>query len=140
MTAPAREIAPAKLNLALHVRGKRADGRHDIETVFAFCTDGDRLSAVPAEEVSLSVTGPFGADIGEDNLVLTAVRALDAWQDVPVLERDLRERAAGVLAGEFPVAAIPHRALCATCPGRATLCSHPPERTDRPVEEAIGAQ
>jgi ATP-dependent helicase/nuclease subunit A len=59
--------------------------------------------------------------------------------DVPVLERDLAERAAGLLAGEFPVAAVPHRALCATCPGRAGLCSHPPERTDRTVEEALGA-
>jgi ATP-dependent exoDNAse (exonuclease V) beta subunit len=60
--------------------------------------------------------------------------------DAPRLERDLRERAAGLLAGEFPVAAVPHRGLCATCPGRASLCSHPPERTDRPVEEAVGAQ
>ena len=76
MTAPAREIAPAKLNLALHVRGKRADGRHDIETIFAFCTDGDRLSAEPAEELTLEVAGPFAGDIGKDNLVLTAGRAL----------------------------------------------------------------
>ena len=37
--APAREIAPAKLNLALHVRGKLPDERHAIETVFAFCTE-----------------------------------------------------------------------------------------------------
>jgi len=39
----AHEIAPAKLNLALHVRGRLPDGRHSIETIFAFCTDGDRL-------------------------------------------------------------------------------------------------
>jgi ATP-dependent helicase/nuclease subunit A len=57
--------------------------------------------------------------------------------DAAALERDLHARAAGLLAGEFPVAAVPHRGLCATCPGRAGLCSHPPERTDRPVEEAI---
>ena len=44
LTAP-REIAPAKLNLALHVRGKLPDGQHAIETIFAFCTDGDWLSA-----------------------------------------------------------------------------------------------
>jgi 4-diphosphocytidyl-2-C-methyl-D-erythritol kinase len=76
VTAPARDIAPAKLNLALHVRGKRADGHHDIETVFAFCVDGDRLSAQPADELTLVTTGPFGGDIGEQNLVMSAARAL----------------------------------------------------------------
>ena len=78
MTAPAREIAPAKLNLALHVRGKLPDGRHTIETIFAFCTDGDRLSGETADEISLQVSGPFGSELGdlEDNLVLKAVRAL----------------------------------------------------------------
>ncbi|MEY2535657.1 MAG: ATP-dependent helicase/nuclease subunit [bacterium] len=57
--------------------------------------------------------------------------------DAPALEQDLHGRAAGLLAGEHPVAAVPHRALCATCPGRAGLCSHPPERTDRTIEEAL---
>ena len=77
---PHREIAPAKLNLALHVRGKRPDGRHDIETVFAFCTDGDRLSADQAGDLSLEVTGPFAAELGptDDNLVMRAARALQA--------------------------------------------------------------
>ena len=74
----AREIAPAKLNLALHVRGKRPDGRHEIETIFAFCTDGDRLSAEPADELSLEISGPFAAELGnaDDNLVLRAARTL----------------------------------------------------------------
>ena len=40
-----KEPAPAKLNLALHVRGKLPDGRHRIETVFAFCTEGDEVAA-----------------------------------------------------------------------------------------------
>ena len=53
------EPAPAKLNLALHVRGKRPDGRHELETIFAFCTDGDLLHVEPAEGLSLEVTGPF---------------------------------------------------------------------------------
>jgi 4-diphosphocytidyl-2-C-methyl-D-erythritol kinase len=74
----AREIAPAKLNLALHVRGKRPDGRHEIETIFAFCTDGDRLSATPADALSLEISGPFAAELGngDDNLVHRAARAL----------------------------------------------------------------
>jgi 4-diphosphocytidyl-2-C-methyl-D-erythritol kinase len=72
------EIAPAKLNLALHIRGKLPDGRHSIETIFAFCTDGDRLSGVVADELSLQLTGPFGDELAEeqDNLVLKAARAL----------------------------------------------------------------
>lgn len=75
---PFREIAPAKLNLALHVRGKLPDGRHSIETLFAFCTDGDRLSGEPATDLSLQATGLFAGDLGpqEDNLVLKAARAL----------------------------------------------------------------
>jgi len=59
--------------------------------------------------------------------------------DAPGLERELRSRAAGLLAGEFPVAPVPHRALCATCPGRAGLCSYPTALTDRPVEDAVGS-
>jgi 4-diphosphocytidyl-2-C-methyl-D-erythritol kinase len=75
---PHRDIAPAKINLALHVRGKLDDGRHAIETIFAFCTDGDRLSAEPSDRLSLEVTGPFAAELGEaeDNLVLRAARLL----------------------------------------------------------------
>lgn len=72
------EIACAKLNLALHVRGREADGYHGIETVFAFCEDGDRLRAEPAEALSLRIEGPFAAALaGEgDNLVLRAARRL----------------------------------------------------------------
>ena len=74
----AREIAPAKLNLALHVRGRLPDGRHSIETIFAFCTDGDRLSGEEADQLSLEVSGPFARELGreKDNLVLIAARAL----------------------------------------------------------------
>jgi len=72
------EIAPAKLNLALHVRGKLPDGRHSIETIFAFCTDGDRLTGELADELSLEVGGCFAAELAveSNNLVLRAARAL----------------------------------------------------------------
>ena len=71
------EPAPAKLNLALHVRGKLPDGRHALETVFAFCTDGDRLEGEADDELSLAIGGPFAEGlVAEDNLVLRAARAL----------------------------------------------------------------
>jgi 4-diphosphocytidyl-2-C-methyl-D-erythritol kinase len=75
---PHREIAAAKVNLALHVRGKLPDGRHAIETIFAFCTDGDRLTADPADVLSLTASGPFARELppSDDNLVLRAARAL----------------------------------------------------------------
>jgi ATP-dependent helicase/nuclease subunit A len=47
------------------------------------------------------------------------------------LEAELRARAAPLMGGEFPVAPIPHLGLCSGCPGRAALCSHPPELTGR---------
>ena len=74
----AKEPAPAKVNLALHVRGKLPDGRHRLETVFAFCTDGDLVAADPADDLNLQVKGPFAAELGavEDNLVLRAANAL----------------------------------------------------------------
>ena len=70
------EPAPAKLNLALHVRGKLPDGRHAIETLFAFCTDGDRVEGELEDDVTLEVVGPFADALSSDNLVLTAANAL----------------------------------------------------------------
>jgi 4-diphosphocytidyl-2-C-methyl-D-erythritol kinase len=76
-----REIAYAKLNLALHVRGREADGYHRIETIFAFCEEGDVLRASTSERpgaIELEVSGPFAAALGdgEDNLVTRATRLL----------------------------------------------------------------
>ena len=72
------ETAYAKINLALRVLGRRADGYHDIDTLFAFARDGDRLSVEAADGLVLRVTGPFASALGdaEDNLVLHAARRL----------------------------------------------------------------
>ncbi len=76
------ESAPAKINLALHVRRRRADGYHDLETLFAFATDGDLITVEAAQTNSFTITGPFavallptpntppakaGAQLGTDN-------------------------------------------------------------------------
>ncbi len=72
-----RETAYAKVNLGLHVRGKLPDGYHRIETVFAFCEDGDELSAELGDSLSLAISGPFADSLrGGDNLVLRAAEAL----------------------------------------------------------------
>jgi len=72
------ETAYAKINLALHVRRRRADGYHDLETLFAFCADGDELAVELADDLSLTIEGPFGEGLSADadNLVLRAARAL----------------------------------------------------------------
>ena len=65
------ETAYAKINLALHIRRRRADGYHDIETLFAFADDGDRLTATSGDDIRLTVTGTFGEGLSSpDNLVV----------------------------------------------------------------------
>ena len=78
------EPAPAKLNLALHVRGKLPDGRHQLETIFAFCVDGDRVEAQPGDQFGLELVGPFAAQLADaaDNSVLQAARSLADAADV----------------------------------------------------------
>ena len=112
----ARDIAAAKLNLALHVRERLPDGRHAIETVFAFCTDGDRLEAEPAERLSLTVSGPFAAELPaeSDNLVMRAARALQASAGVTAgaaLRLDKRLPVASGLGGGSADAAAALRLL-----------------------------
>ena len=58
LSACSRETRLAKLNLALHVRGRLPDGRHAIETIFAFCDDGDELTRRAADDLSLTIERP----------------------------------------------------------------------------------
>jgi 4-diphosphocytidyl-2-C-methyl-D-erythritol kinase len=75
-------LAPAKVNLFLHVGDKRADGYHNLLSLVVFADIGDRLALAPADHLSLKVTGPF-PDTGptDDNLVMKATRALQSWAD-----------------------------------------------------------
>lgn len=75
-----RESAPAKINLYLHVGGARADGLHDLASLFVFTEHGDDVIATPADDLSLSVDGPFApalsGDPPTDNLVFRAAELL----------------------------------------------------------------
>ena len=93
------EIARAKINLTLKVRGRRPDGYHEIESLVVFATDlGDVVRLVPGEETGCGVRGPFAGAIEGDNLIETALMRL-------------AERAPGLTLGEvtlekcLPVAA-----------------------------------
>lgn len=72
-------IAPAKINLYLHVVGRRQDGYHLLDSLFAFTNIGDCISVVLAPTVSLSIDGPFASQINtpiEENLVFRAAELL----------------------------------------------------------------
>lgn len=93
------ERAPAKINLALHVRERLADGYHRIETLFAFAEDGDALRYADADTLSLVIEGAFadGLPVDDSNLVLRAARALAAAYNRP-------PRGALTLTKNLPVA------------------------------------
>jgi 4-diphosphocytidyl-2-C-methyl-D-erythritol kinase len=71
-------FAPAKVNLFLHVTGKRADGYHLLDSLAIFPAIGDFCSVEQADVLTLKITGPFGASLvaEADNLVLRAARLL----------------------------------------------------------------
>lgn len=105
------ETAFAKINLALHVRRRREDGYHELETLFAFVDSGDSLACRPDEGLSLTIDGPFADELdnGPDNLVLRAARALgEANNIVPAMAFRLEKRlpvAAGLGGGSADAAA-----------------------------------
>lgn len=75
-------FAPAKVNLALHVTGRRADGYHLLDSLVTFPDIGDRLSVGPGDGVTLTLKGPFAAALRDEpaggNLVAKAARLLAA--------------------------------------------------------------
>jgi len=100
-----KTFAPAKINLTLHVTGQRADGYHLLDSLVMFADVGDRVRVVPAESLSLEVTGPMAEGVPADatNLVWKAA----ALHDLPVaitLEKHL-PTAGGIGGGSSDAAA-----------------------------------
>jgi 4-diphosphocytidyl-2-C-methyl-D-erythritol kinase len=77
VAAAVEEAAPAKLNLYLHVTGRRADGYHLLDSLVAFASVGDRVSVAPSDQAAFTVTGPRAAEVPQDRANL-AWRAADA--------------------------------------------------------------
>lgn len=101
-----RVFAPAKVNLTLHVTGQRDDGYHLLDSLVAFADIGDWLTIEPADEISLTVSGPFadGVPVDSRNLAWQAA----ALYDQPVsmhLEKHL-PHGAGIGGGSSDAAAV----------------------------------
>lgn len=101
LAGEASATAPAKINLALHVTGRRDDGYHDIETLAVFARFGDRIVVTPSESDRFSVSGRYGPEVPLDatNLVL---KARDALRDA--LGDDMAAPVAISLEKNLPVA------------------------------------
>ena len=114
---PNDESAPAKLNLYLHVLGRRDDGYHRLDSLVAFAGIGDVLHAAESDALSLQVGGPFAAGLSNEpnNLVLRAATALaDAAGIVASVHLTLEKHlpvASGIGGGSADAAAA-LRLLC----------------------------
>lgn len=119
------EFAPAKVNLYLHITGRRPDGYHLLDSLVCFATVGDQVAIRPAQALDLTVSGPFANHVpaGRDNLVLRAVlAAAEAFGRPPAIAVHLDKAlpvAAGIGGGSADAAAV-LRGLC-------RLWSEPPD-------------
>jgi 4-diphosphocytidyl-2-C-methyl-D-erythritol kinase len=82
--SPFSIVAPAKINLYLHVTGKRDDGYHLLDSLVAFAGIHDTLTFNPGHDLGLEIDGPFavGLETGPENLVLKAAVALQQLMQV----------------------------------------------------------
>jgi 4-diphosphocytidyl-2-C-methyl-D-erythritol kinase len=105
------EKAPAKINLALHVLGRRVDGYHELSSIVAFADVGDVLEISPAAHNSLVVDGPFAAHLplGDSNIIWKAWGVLNALMPLPFVSVRLTKNlpvASGIGGGSADAAAM----------------------------------
>ncbi|MFD0981708.1 4-(cytidine 5'-diphospho)-2-C-methyl-D-erythritol kinase [Tropicimonas aquimaris] len=100
------EAARAKVNLALHVTGRRADGYHTLDSLVVFADHGDLVTARPAEALNFNVTGPRSEGVPTDksNLVLRAATLFDNVAAEITLDKHL-PAASGIGGGSADAAA-----------------------------------
>jgi 4-diphosphocytidyl-2-C-methyl-D-erythritol kinase len=94
--------APAKLNLFLHITAQRADGMHELQTLFQFLDVGDTLYFEPRADGQLNLHGGLADVADEDNLVMRAAHCLQAETRTPLgtdIRLDKRLPAGGGLGG-----------------------------------------
>lgn len=92
-------FAPAKINLFLHVTGKRDDGYHLLQSLMVFADAGDVLSFEKSADFELRVSGPFSGALGGDNIVKKAAAGLAMAFDVPLSGKIVLQKNLPVAAG-----------------------------------------
>ena len=104
--------ARAKINLALHVTGRRADGYHTLDSIVAFTDIADTVTVRDAPTLSLTITGPFAWGLSDQsNLCLIAARALSPTKGAHITLHKSLPVASGIGGGSADAAAT-LRALC----------------------------
>ena len=101
-------VAPAKVNLALHVGGCREDGLHRLASLVAFTEFGDGVGVADAAGISLEVRGPFRAEVPHDgsNLVLRAARMMAGRRGAAISLEKRIPVAAGLGGGSSDAAEV----------------------------------
>lgn len=144
------EFAQAKINLALHVTGRRADGYHLLDSFVVFADLGDRITVEDGHGLTLRVTGPFGAALGDDpdNLVLRAARLMGVTGAAITLEKHLPV-ASGIGGGSADAAAtlralaratgrpLPDVVSCASLGADVPVCLTPRPRRMSGIGEVL---
>ncbi len=135
--ATIKATAPAKVNLTLHVTGRRDDGYHLLDSLVVFAGVCDQLSATSCPDMRISVSGPFSPGVPNDdsNLMMRAAIALQRVRGVKLgaaltLEKHL-PHAAGIGSGSSDAAL--------TLAMLAELWGVPPLPADAPEVVALGA-
>ena len=107
MLAVISEFAPAKVNLALHVTGRRADCYHLLDSLVVFADIGDLVRVEAADHRSLTIDGPFADGLAADasNLVLRAASAFGAERGAKINLTKNLPVASGIGGGSADAAA-----------------------------------
>ena len=112
MISSVTETAKAKINLALHVLGRRVDGYHELDSVVAFANISDELELIKSDQLNLNIIGPFAQYLtdGDDNIIIKAWHVLRGhFQNVPTVKITLTKNlpiASGIGGGSADAAAM----------------------------------
>lgn len=148
---PIEDFAPAKINLALHVTGLRADGYHLLDSLVVFADVGDGLTVEPGAGLALRVDGPRAAGVpeGPDNLVLRAARLLSPDRGARIVLTKRLPAASGIGGGSSDAAAalralarlwdmaLPDAAAVLTLGADLPVCLDPRPRRMRGIGERL---